>query len=57
MCEHDTPDRVERARAQIAYEQAVIRIDIGLRDSYVPNYGANTPVERVNPHMIVCRPS
>ena len=47
VCEHDAPDRVERARAQIAYEQAVVRIDIGLSDSYVSNYGANAPVERV----------
>ena len=47
MCEHDAPDRVERARAQIANEQAVVRIDIGLSDSDVPNYGPNAPVERV----------
>ena len=47
VCEHDASDRVKRARAQIANEQAVVRIDISLTDSDVPNYGANTPVERV----------
>jgi hypothetical protein len=47
MCEHDTPDRVKRARAQIANEQAVVGINIGLSDSDVPNHGPNAPVERV----------
>jgi hypothetical protein len=49
VCEHDTPDRVKRARAHIANEQAVVGINIGLSDSGVPNYDPNAPVERVIP--------
>jgi hypothetical protein len=49
VCEHDAPDCVERARAQIANEQAVVGIDIGLSDSDVSNHGPNSPVERVIP--------
>jgi hypothetical protein len=33
------PDRVERARAQIVSEEAVVGINIGLSDSDVPNHG------------------
>jgi hypothetical protein len=47
MCEHDAPDRVKRARAQIVNEQAVVGINIGRSDSGVPNHGPNAPVERV----------
>ena len=49
VCEHDAPGRVERARAQIANEQAVVGINISLRDGDVPNHGPNAPVERVIP--------
>ena len=45
MCEHDAPDRVKRARGQIANEQAVVGVNIRLSDSGVPNHGPNAPVE------------
>lgn len=47
VCEHDAPDRVKRARSQIADERGVIGIDIRLSDGGVPNHGPNAPVERV----------
>jgi hypothetical protein len=49
VCEHDAPSRVKRARAQIANEQAVVGINIGLTDSDVPNNGPDAPVERIIP--------
>lgn len=43
VCKHDAPDRVKRARSQIAYEQAVVSINSGLGDIV----GPNAPVVRV----------
>jgi hypothetical protein len=49
VCEHDAPGRVKRARSQIANEQAVVGINIGLSDGDVPDHGPNAPVERIIP--------
>ena len=48
VCEHDVPDpgRVKRARGQIANEQPVVRINIGLSNNDVSNYG---PQQRAAP--------